>query len=165
MSIATILDKVEGQPFKRACLTGGEPLLQPDTKALISVLLEKGYVVDIETNGSIDLKDFPKSESILYSMDIKCPLSGSSEEMLLDNVNYLTKKDQVKFIISDMKDYEYAKKIIDKRELIAKTNVIVTSVGGIDCQRIVERVLEDSLDVRIGLQIHKVIFGPTKRGV
>lgn len=165
MSIKEILDKVQNQPYKRICLTGGEPLLQPDVKILINELMKRGYSIDIETNGSINLKNFPKSKLILYSMDIKCPSSEYTKDMILENIKYLTKKDQVKFIISNSKDYNYAKNIINQKKLTNKTNVIITPVGGIECRWITKKILKDRLDVRIGLQIHKIIFGPKKRGV
>ena len=165
MNIDKILNQIQNQPFKIVCLTGGEPLLQKDAKVLIRELVKNGYFVDIETNGSIDLRNFPKSKQILYSMDIKCPSSGFANKMLLDNLRYLTKNDQVKFIVVDIKDYNFAKKIIIEKKLINETNVIITPVGGVNCQWIVTKILKDGLNVRIGLQIHKVIFGPKKRGV
>jgi len=165
MRIKEILDKVQSQPYKRICLTGGEPLLQPDVKILINELIKRSYLIDIETNGSINLKNFPKSKLILYSMDIKCPSSGYEKNMVLSNIKYLTKKDQIKFIISDLKDYNYAKKIINQKKLINKANVIISPIGGINAEWIVKEILKDHLDIRIGLQIHKVIFGPKKRRV
>lgn len=165
MSIEEILSQIRKQPFKIVCLTGGEPLLQKDAKVLIRKLIKNGYFVDIETNGSIDLRNFQKSKQILYSMDIKCPSSGFADRMLLDNLQYLRKNDQVKFIVADIKDYSFTKKIIIEKELMNKINVIITPVGGVNCQWIVAKILKDHLNVRIGLQIHKVIFGSKKRGV
>jgi 7-carboxy-7-deazaguanine synthase len=165
INIKTILSKVQRQPFKTICLTGGEPLLQPDAKVLIKELTKKGYKVDIETNGSIDLRVFPRSRKILYSMDIKCPSSGFSDRMKYENLGLMTKNDQVKFIIFNKKDYNFAKDIVEKYNLIYKTNIIFTPVGGINGKRIVNYILQDGLNIRIGLQIHKVIWKNKKRGV
>lgn len=164
MHIEDLLIKVQNQPYKRVCLTGGEPLLQLDSKPLINMLVGQGYAVDIETNGSIDLKGLPRSKKIIYSMDIKCPSSGCAEEMVWSNVYYLSKKDQIKFVIGSNEDYEYSKKIMERFNLLKNTNVILTPVGGIDAEQIVENTLKDGLNVRIGLQIHKIIWGE-KRGV
>jgi len=165
MSIKTILNKIRKQPFKIVCLTGGEPLLQLDSKILIKKLIELGYKINIETNGSIDLKGFPKSKQILYSMDIKCPSSGFNKMMKYGNLKLIGKRDQIKFIISNKKDYNFAKDIIKKYNLINKTNIIFTPVGGIKGKKLINYILKDGLNVRISLQIHKIIWVDTKRGV
>ncbi|MFH1462056.1 MAG: radical SAM protein [bacterium] len=165
MSIKEILNKVQNQPYKRICLTGGEPLLQSDAKILINELIKKGYSIDIETNGSISLKSFPKSKLILYSMDIKCPSSKETKKMIFNNISFLNKKDQIKFIIKTKEDYNFAREIIKKYKLIDKINIIFQPVGGIKAKWMVEKILSDRLNARIGLQIHKVIWKTNKKGV
>ncbi|MDO8436048.1 MAG: radical SAM protein [bacterium] len=156
--IKDILNDIARQKFKLVCLTGGEPLLQPGTKILINKLVDLGYNIDIETNGSILINEFNNSSKILYSLDVKCPSSGMSEKMKLDNLKYLAKKDQVKFIIGNRNDYIFSKKIVERYKLIKKTNIIFTPVDGIKAKKLVEWILIDGFEVRIGLQIHKVIW-------
>lgn len=156
--IKDILDEIKRQKFKLVCLTGGEPLLQPGVKILINKLINFGYDVDIETNGSILINKFKNSQKILYSLDVKCPSSGMSKKMDLNNLKYLAKKDQVKFIIGNRYDYIFSKKILEKYKLIKKTNVIFTPVDGIKAKKLVKWILQDGINVRIGLQIHKVIW-------
>lgn len=158
IKIKDILNNIVKQKFKLVCLTGGEPLLQAGTKILINKLVSLGYNVDIETNGSILINDFNNSSKIFYSLDVKCPSSGMSKKIKLDNLKYLAKKDQVKFIIGNRNDYIFSKKIVKKYKLIKKTNIIFTPVDGIKAKKIVEWILKDGLEARIGLQIHKIIW-------
>jgi 7-carboxy-7-deazaguanine synthase len=98
-------------------------------------------------------------------MDIKCPSSGFSYKTILANIKFLKRKDQIKFVIADKKDLKYAQNIIKKHNLIARVNVILTPVGGIDCRWIIDEILKAKLDVRIGLQVHKIVFGANKGGI
>ncbi|MBN1325761.1 radical SAM protein [Candidatus Falkowbacteria bacterium] len=164
MTCSEILKIVRKQPFKRLCLTGGEPLLQDDSKELILRLIKEGYQLSIETNGSINLNKFPNSKLILYSVDYKCPSSKEEKSFDQHNFKFLTKKDQLKFIICNQKDYNFAKKVIKENELSLKTNVIISPVWGVNCKFIINSILKDKLDVRLGLQMHKMIFG-NKRSV
>lgn len=161
MSIENIVRVVKKIKCKRVCLTGGEPLLQKDLLKLISKL--KGYEVSIETNGSLDIKKYAKKSII--SLDIKCPCSGCSENMLFSNLSILRKKDQVKFIVEDEKDVKFAINIIKKYNLTKKTNVLINPVWGADCTKLINLILDSNLDIRFGLQIHKFIWGKNKRGV
>ncbi len=161
-SVGEVLKQIKRLKFKRVCLTGGEPLIQEELPLLIEQLLKRKYQLSIETNGSKDISMLPKE--VVISLDIKCPSSNESQNILFTNLNFLSKKDQCKFVIRNKKDYEYAKRIIREYNLNKKTNVILTPVGGIKAEKIVERILRDKLDVRIGLQLHKIIWG-RKRGV
>lgn len=165
MTIEAIVNEIHKQPFDLICFTGGEPLMQLEAKLLIQKLLQENYKVCIETNGSIDISKFPNNKNILYSLDIKCPSSGMADRMHYKNLSYLTEKDQVKFIMQTKKDYDFAKNIVEKYKLSNKTNVLFHSVGGIKARWIVEKILRDKLNVRVGLQIHKIIWTPTKQGV
>lgn len=156
--VKDILNDIAKQKFKLVCLTGGEPLFHPGVENLINKLVNLGYNVDIETNGSILINKLNNSSKILYSLDVKCPSSGMSEKMKLENLKYLAKKDQVKFIIGNRNDYIFSKKIVKTYELTKKTNIIFTPVDGIKAKKLVKWILEDGLNVRIGLQIHKVIW-------
>jgi len=163
-SIKDIMSEVKEKSadFKLVCITGGEPLIKKDTKELINVLIKNKFKVDIETNGSVLIDRFPNSNHIMYSLDIKCPSSKMSKRMKLENLYLLKKKDQVKFIIGDRKDFLYAKSIVLKYGLIKKTNVIFSPIGGVYANKLVRWVLQKKLNIRVSLQIHKVIWKSEK---
>lgn len=160
MSINDIINEIRKYRCNNICITGGEPLLQSDIKDLINKLTNKKYKVSIETNGSIDITPILKT-NLLISIDIKCPSSKMHEKMKFENLNLLQKKDQLKFIIKNNQDYEYAKKIIET--IKPNFEVFFQPVWGINPRIIAEWVLKDELDVKLGLQIHKIIWGE-KRG-
>lgn len=139
------------------CLTGGEPLLQNDSPEFISVALEKGKKIVLETNGSIDISKLPKNDRLMISMDIKCPSSGMSDKMRFSNLAHLSPKDQLKFIIADDGDLEFAANVIKNNKIDA--DVIFSPVGGLDLKHLVEEVLERRLYVRVLPQLHKIIWG------
>ncbi len=157
MSIEAIMTKVKKLKSHHVCLTGGEPLAQRDVIQLIEKLLGSGYHLVLETNGAMPLDDLPCVENLTISMDIKCPSSGESEKMRFENIELLGPTDQLKFIISDDRDYEYAKEIIKKHS--PKCEVIFTPVGGKDLRSLAEKVLKENLDVRVLPQLHKFIWG------
>lgn len=159
-SINQIINKIEEFKCKKICITGGEPLLQDDIKDLIKILLKKDYILSIETNGSINIKPYSNNEKIMISLDIKCPSSNMKEKMLLNNINYLKKKDQLKFIIMNREDYDYSKKIIDN--YIPTCSIFFQPVEGTNYKNLAEWILSDNLDVKIGLQIHKILWGNIK---
>lgn len=164
MPIAQILEKCRKYPVKRVCLTGGEPLLQKkDCLALINHLLREKYEISIEAGGAVSIFGLPTP--VFVSLDIKCPASKMSERMRYNNLKYIRSQDQVKFVIADDRDYRFAKKVVAKYKLDQKTNVIFQPVYGTKfTQDLAESILRDGLDVRFGLQLHKVIWGE-KRGV
>ena len=162
MSIQEILDEIKKFACTYICLTGGEPLLQKDTTKLIESLLQKNYKICLETNGSISIKKLVGKKSLIISLDIKCPSSGSHEQMNMKNISYLSKKDQLKFIIKNKEDYAYAKKILKKYN--SPCTVFFQPVWGTNPKKLASWVLNDGLPVRLTLQLHKIIWG-TKRGV
>ncbi|HVO78337.1 MAG TPA: radical SAM protein [Methanomassiliicoccales archaeon] len=162
MSFEQLLKKVEGLGARFVCLTGGEPLLQRDAVKLINKLVERCYHVTVETNGSISLEDVPCAESVLISMDIKCPSSGMEEKMMFSNIELLSPADQLKFIVADRRDLQYAEKIIEEYD--PKCNVIFTPVGGLDLKPVAEFVLKKKINARVLPQLHKLIWGDA-RGV
>ncbi len=159
MKISEIIKNVKKYPAKYVCITGGEPLLQKNVKVLINKLLKTGYNVNFETNGSLALKGLPKN--LFVSMDVKCPSSKMEKRMILGNIKKLKKTDQLKFVLKDKKDYDYAKNIIKKYK--PGCSIVFMSVGGIKIKKITENVLKDGLNVRILIQLHKIIWG-NKRG-
>jgi 7-carboxy-7-deazaguanine synthase len=162
MSIQEILDFVKKFSCYSICITGGEPLLQKDLSILMNCLFQKKYTVCLETNGSMDIKKLAGKKSLVISLDIKCPSSGSQQQMKLKNILYLSKKDQLKFIIKNKKDYEYAKKILKKYN--PGCIIFFQPVWGTDAKKLASWILNDGLSVRLSLQLHKLIWG-TKRGV
>lgn len=164
MSIGDILAAIAGFKTKVVCVTGGEPLSNEDAPPLIRELLDKNYTVLVETNGSYDIRVIP--QNAVKIMDIKCPDSNMSHLMNWQNIDYLTRRDEVKFVLNSRSDYEWTKDVIYKYRLSQKTNVLVGTVfGAISPKTTVQWILEDDLDVRFQLQIHKYIWAPHTRGV
>lgn len=164
LSIISILKSISEFKLKLVCVTGGEPLSNKDTPLLIKKLIDKNYTVLVETNGSYDIQSIP--QKAIKIMDIKCPDSNMDHSMYWQNINYLTKLDEVKFILNSRKDYEWAKAAIHKHNLSKITNVLIgTAFGKIYPSSVVQWILEDGLDVRFQLQLHKYIWNPQLRGV
>jgi len=160
MSVSEIIERTGDE--KNVCVTGGEPLLQDDIYELLDSLLMEGKNVVLETNGSVDISKVPSSERMMISMDIKCPSSGMSDKMVVDNIRYLKSSDQLKFIIGDGSDLEYAVDFINSHNI--RCSVIFSPVGGMDIEPLAEEVIERGLDVRVLPQLHKIIWG-NKRAV
>ena len=161
-SIKEILKEARKYNCKKICITGGEPLIQKDIMDLIEQLRKNSYKISIETNGSIDIKQLTQKKEILISMDIKCPSSKMHQKMLLENIKHLGQKDQVKFIIKDKEDYEYAKEIVKKHK--PKCDIFFQPVWGSNLKNLAKWMLKDDLKVKLGLQLHKIIWGD-KKGV
>lgn len=156
MSVDEVLGEV-GDCF-RVCLTGGEPMLQPDAVELMEKLVSEGIQVVLETNGSVDLSEVPKDPLVMISMDIKCPSSGMTDRMLLSNLDLLSHKDQLKFVIKDEADLDFAVDFVRTHD--PDTNIIFGPVGGTDrLEWLVQRVLDEHLDIRVLPQLHKIIWG------
>lgn len=156
MSVDSVLARV-GDP-RLVCLTGGEPMLQEDSPELIRRLTDKGTKVVLETNGSVDLSSVADNPKVMLSMDIKCPSSGMSDRMMDSNMSLLTRKDQLKFVVADDGDFDYAQTYLEKHP--ADTNIVFSPVGGTDrLEWLVGRLLESGLDARALPQLHKIIWG------
>jgi len=162
------LDKVVAEVNKRAVtrvvITGGEPLLQDETCILCSRLLDAGFTVLLETNGSILIKDV--DQRVHRILDLKCPGSGMDKCMNLQNVDYLTVRDEIKFVISHREDFEWALEILKQHELQGRAHVLFSPVSDIlHPQELAEWILQEKLNVRLQLQIHRYIWPDTLRGV
>jgi len=157
MTMDMVLEEIEKIGCWQVCVTGGEPMSQEETVKLIDMLLVEGYFVTLETNGSINLEKLVCSEALMISMDIKCPGSGQSEKMDFSNIELLGPTDQLKFVISDREDYDYARKIIN--DYAPGCSVVMTPVWGFDIGEIISWVLKDKLDVRVLPQLHKLVWG------
>jgi 7-carboxy-7-deazaguanine synthase len=161
MNIETILDNISKYSCKYICITGGEPLLQMDSMDLINALLKRKYYICLETNGSLDIKGISNKKSLIISLDIKCPSSKMSSKNFFENINYLKEKDQLKFVILDRKDYDYAKKIVEKYN--PTSCVYFQPVWGKDPKNLASWIINDKLDVKLGLQLHKIIWGEKRK--
>ena len=158
-----IIAKIDEYGVKCVEFTGGEPLLQEETPTLIKTLLDKGYNVLIETNGSICIGCLDKRITII--MDYKTPKSGMSERMRPKNFEFLKPTDQIKFVLMDESDYIWSKDIIVENKLSDKfENILMSPVyGELSPKDLVGWVLKDDLQVRVQLQIHKYIWAPDER--
>lgn len=157
MAPEEVLAEVAEHGCRNVCVTGGEPMFQAETVRLLDMLLDSEYFVTLETNGSISLEKLTCSENLMISMDIKCPGSGQADRMDMSNIELLGPTDQLKFIISDRKDYEYAREIIKEHSPVC--GIVMTPVWGFDIAQIVKWVLKDKLDARVMPQLHKLIWG------
>jgi len=152
-----VIEKVRSLGMKTVCVTGGEPLLQKETYELIDSLLNMGYCIQLETNGSISIDDLPSYQELMISMDIKTPSSRMSDRMVMENLDSLTICDQLKFVVDDEQDMDYVEDLLSKHDV--KCPVILTAVGGVDLRNIAERVIDRKMDVRVLPQLHKIIWG------
>jgi 7-carboxy-7-deazaguanine synthase len=156
--------KIYGCPLVE--ITGGEPLVQKETPYLVKILLENDNTVLLETNGSQDIGKI--DIRCVRILDIKCPSSGEEKKNNFDNFSRLTRKDELKFVIGNREDYEYARNMIKTLPLeVINTNPIHFSpvFGSMDLRSLAKWILEDRLGVRLHFQLHKLIWGPEKRGV
>ena len=165
MTFDQILKKIAPYHCNLVEVTGGEPLFQNDTPALISMLLEKNYQVLLETNGSKNIKDIPLN--CIKIIDIKCPSSNESDSFLSENIDFLTEYDEIKFVIGSRKDYEFAKFVIGNKLLkISQKKIHLSPVfGQIPLKAVAAWMIEDNLPARLSLQQHKIVWDPDKRGV
>jgi len=155
-SIDSVFKAIKIFKCKQVCITGGEPTLQPDIYELTDVLLENEYLICMETNGSMDISKIIQ-KNVLLSLDIKCPSSGMSDKMLFKNLDLLRESDQLKFVIKDHNDFLYSKNILEK--YLPVCTVFFQPVWGTNFEVLAKWILKNNLKVKLGLQIHKVIWG------
>mgnify|MGYP000380821630 FL=1 len=169
MSLEELYKKVVESGIKNITITGGEPLLQENIEIFLKKLAENPEIsVEIETNGSINLKKFREIKNgPSFTMDYKLPKSNMEKFMDLENFKYLTKKDTVKFVASDIDDLEKAREIIEKYSLVEKCAVYISPVfGKIELSSIVDFMKKYNMNgVNMQLQIHKIIWDPEAKGV
>ena len=161
----TVLAEVDQFHCPLVEVTGGEPLLQPDVYPLMEGLLARGRTVLLETGGHRSTARVP--QDVVTILDIKCPGSGESDKTDWTNIERLRTHDEVKFVIKDRVDYEYARDVIARHDLAQRAAAIHFSPvhGVLDARTLAEWVLADSLPVRVQLQLHKYIWDPATRGV
>lgn len=168
MTVREIVERVRGFGPTLVEVTGGEPLLQPATVELLSALLGENFRVMLETNGSLDIAVVP--EGVKRIIDVKCPGSGMHERMLWSNLSVLRPTDEVKFVIADRADYEWARDLVTNDARLAQIDAVhfVPASQPTDptpnvAARLAEWILADQLNVRLSFQLHKLIWGSQTR--
>jgi 7-carboxy-7-deazaguanine synthase len=153
-------------------ITGGEPLLQPETPTLAQELLEEGYTVMIETSGERFVGTLPRE--VIKIIDVKCPDSGEADTFDMANLESVDGKDEIKFVVSSRRDYDFARDFMLRHRLAERVNHVLFSPvfpdpagrwEGLEARTLVDWILADGLPVRLGLQLHKFVWDPAAKGV
>ena len=157
-TLEEILSEVAKYQAQYVCVTGGEPLAQKACHDLLSALSDAGYSVSLETSGAMDISQVDHRVAVI--MDIKTPGSGEESKNLWTNIPYLKAKDEVKFVLADRADYDWAREILEKYQLTEKSPVLFSPVyKTLPPADLAKWVLEDHLPVRMQLQLHKILWG------
>ena len=164
MSISELVTLAKNSGLKLVEITGGEPMLQEATPELCRILLEQGFEVLMETNGSRPLSSLP--EGVKRIIDWKTPSSGETEQMLAENFQSLRQGDEVKFVIADDRDFANALDVMKRFSLPGNATVLFAPVfGAMPPDRLVEKILKHHVPARLNLQLHKFIWGADAEGV
>jgi 7-carboxy-7-deazaguanine synthase len=165
MSVDDVVARVEGFGCDLVEITGGEPLLQRDVYPLMQQLLDTGRTVMVETGGHLSIQAVPSS--VIRIVDVKCPGSGEAARNHWQNLEMLTPHDEVKFVLRDRADYEFARDVVAKHGLVGRIAAVLFSPvhGVLHPKPLAEWILADRLGVRLQLQAHKYIWDPETRGV
>jgi 7-carboxy-7-deazaguanine synthase len=164
-SIETVIAEVEKYSCRLVEITGGEPLLQEDVYPLMEQLMARGHLVMLETGGHRPIDRVPPA--VIKIVDVKCPGSGESARNCWENLDALSSHDEVKFVIQDRVDYEFARAVIARHDLVSRSAAVLLSPvhDVLDSRVLAEWILADHLPVRLQLQLHKFIWSPQTRGV
>ena len=158
MQIDQIMEQVASYQTPYVCVTGGEPLAQKRCQDLLNQLVEAGYRVSLETSGAMDISQV--DERVSRVLDIKTPASGEVERNLWTNLDVVTAHDQIKFVLCSREDYDWAVTEIRSRNMVEKTDILLSPAWGqLKPADLAEWVLEDQLNVRVQLQLHKLLWG------
>lgn len=158
MDYDAIIDEVKKHGTTYVCITGGEPLSQKRVHGLMDLLVEDGFNVSIETAGALPVRDI--NPAVTKVVDMKAPGSGEDGKNDYNNLNHLSPKDQVKFVIADDTDYQWSKKLIDKHQLTQKCTVLMSPVADhMPETQLADWIIRDQLDVRFQVQLHKLLWG------
>ena len=164
MEVGAVADRVGGYRTPYVLVTGGEPLAQPGVHDLFAELLDRGHEVAVETGGSLDIS--PVDRRVMVVMDLKPPGSGMTDRNRWDNLRYLKPTDEVKFVLADRADYEWARDVIAAHRLADVCGLLLSPVHGVLPPRpLAEWMLADRLPARLQVQLHKVIWPADMRGV
>jgi 7-carboxy-7-deazaguanine synthase len=162
-TVVDILAEVGRYGARHVCVTGGEPLAQPACLGLLDALVEAGYEVSLETSGALDVSGV--NPAVVKVLDLKAPGSGEAERNRYANLALLESRDQVKFVIADEADYQWAKAQVSEHRLAERCEVLFSPVAGLQSPtELAEKILRDRLPVRFQLQLHKLLWGD-RRGV
>ncbi len=163
LSLEAVCSVAEAHGCSLVEVTGGEPLLQEETPALCRRLLDKGYTVLVETNGSLDIARLPAG--CVRIVDVKCPESGAAESFRMDNLASLTSSDQLKFVISGKVDFDWALDFLRSQSLPGRCEIIFSPAQGVISTRdLAQWMLCADAPVRLGIQLHRCIWGDDARG-
>ncbi|MCX7095150.1 MAG: 7-carboxy-7-deazaguanine synthase QueE [Methylobacter sp.] len=157
IAIDAIVEQAEQYGARYITVTGGEPLAQPGCLELMTKLLDKGYSVSLETSGALDVSEV--DPRVVKVMDLKTPSSGELSKNRYQNIDYLTLKDQVKFVIGDEQDYDWSKTVLTEYDLPNRCEILFSPVmGRQNPTELAEKILKDRLPVRFQLQLHKILW-------
>ncbi len=164
-TIDSIVEETQKNSCLHVCVTGGEPLLQENVHTLMKLLSDQNFKVSLETGGSLSIANV--DPRIITILDIKCPGSKMSHKNLMSNLDILPPSAEVKFVISNEEDYNFAKEICEQYNLYSRANNVLFSpvFNVLEAKTLVEWILKDKLPIRLNLQTHKFIWDPLKRGV
>ena len=165
LTVAEVAAIVTGHQCQLVEITGGEPLLQEGIYPLCDALLKSQHTVMVETSGAVDVSRL--DPRVIKIMDLKCPGSGECDRNLWSNLGHLSVRDEVKFVLADRTDYEWARATIRERKLDGRVNAILMSpvFAALEPAQLAKWILEDRIPVRLQIQIHKHIWPPDTRGV
>jgi 7-carboxy-7-deazaguanine synthase len=156
LKTADIVTRVADYPHRLIEITGGEPLLQIETPELCQRLLDQGYTVLVETNGTLDIGLLPAG--VIRIMDVKCPGSGYECATLWDNIPRLTANDQIKFVVADQNDFNYAMNVVLRYQLDKICPVLISPVIGMqNLPQLAQWILQSHVPLRLQLQMHKIL--------
>jgi 7-carboxy-7-deazaguanine synthase len=164
MTVGELVELARSQPHRLVLVTGGEPLLQAETPALLKDLLDAGFTVCLETNGSLPIGAV--DARVHRILDIKCPRSGMADHNVYTNLYQLTSRDEIKFVVADQLDFTWAVEVIKHFRLAGHLPVLISPVfGQVELKEAAAWVLATGLPLRLNPQLHKYIWGPEVRGV
>ena len=157
-SIESVLAEVGKYPARQVCVTGGEPLSQKECLPLLTALCDAGYEVSLETSGALDVTNV--DARVARIMDLKAPDSGESAKNRWENLAVLNRCDEIKIVIASRSDYEWARDVLRERQLAQICPILFLPAQGlIEPQSLAEWILQDGLEVRFQLQLHKLLWG------
>lgn len=160
-SIESVLAEVAQYPARQVCVTGGEPLAQKDCLPLLAALCDAGYDVSLETSGALDIA--PVDPRVSRIMDLKAPDSGESAKNRWENLAVLNRRDEIKIVVASRADYDWVRGVLAERRIAALCPVLLSPAQGLlDAAALAGWILEDGLDVRFQMQLHKLLWGNMK---
>jgi 7-carboxy-7-deazaguanine synthase len=157
LNMATIMAKVASYECTHVCVTGGEPLAQPGCFSLMKQLCDAGYKVSLETSGARDISQVDKR--VMVVMDLKTPESGEESKNLFANLDHLKSSDQIKFVLCNRSDYDWANQIIKEHRLSERVEILFSpSWNELNPTKLADWIVQDKLPVRFQLQLHKILW-------